>query len=259
MKKHFLILTLILLAFASPAYAANTQGYAWSESVGWFDFSNTTITDTTVTGHAYNDNTGWVVLDGITNSNGTLSGYAWSESLGYIDFSDVYIENNTLKGYAYNDNTGWINFTDTQVTTTWTPATPTTRSYGSSSSRSQKKRVVTPPPSIQPTTPPLTPTVLTYTPSTPLELKNTLSSNPRDLEQNTQGEDVKLLQQFLNSQGFTINTPGLPGSQGYETTYFGTLTRQALIKFQQAHNIQPSLGYFGPKTRAFIQSLTTNN
>jgi uncharacterized delta-60 repeat protein len=93
------------------------------------------------------------------------------------------------------------------------------------------------------------------TPSTGNADLQSISNNPRDLELNATGDDVKLLQQFLNSQGFAINTSGQVGSAGYETTYFGTLTQQALIKFQQAHNITPSMGYFGPKTRAFIKGL----
>ncbi len=64
-------------------------------------------------------------------------------------------------------------------------------------------------------------------------------------------EDVKLLQQYLNSKGFTVSQVG-PGSQGKETTFFGTKTKQALILFQKANNIYPTLGFFGPLTRGFI-------
>ena len=123
MKKY--IITLILCLYLFPSLAsANTTGYAWSESVGWFDFSPAVVSNTDLTGYAYNDNTGWLVLSNITNNNGTLEGYAWSESVGWFDFSNVYIEDNQLKGYAYNDNTGFLNFTDGTVTTTWSTPTP---------------------------------------------------------------------------------------------------------------------------------------
>lgn len=255
MKK--LLLTLALFLIATPAYA-NTTGYAWSESFGWFDFSLAVVSDTALTGHAYNDNTGWIVLQGVTNTNGTLSGYAWSESVGYFDFSDVIITSGAFGGYAYNDNTGWLSFeTGTTVTTTWAPPVdaPAPEPRRSSSGGSKKKVTL-----INPTT---SPTV--NTPTTPPSVSSptftltTLSSNPRDLELNIEGEDVRLLQQFLNSQGFILNTSGLPGSPGYESTYFGNLTQSALSKFQIKHNITPTAGYFGPKTRAFIKTLSIIN
>jgi peptidoglycan hydrolase-like protein with peptidoglycan-binding domain len=65
------------------------------------------------------------------------------------------------------------------------------------------------------------------------------------------GSDVKQLQIFLNSQGFTVAKKGA-GSLGYETTYFGLLTQKALAKFQKANGITPAVGYFGPITRSFI-------
>jgi len=254
MKKLLFILTFLLST--SSVYAANTTGYAWSESVGWFDFSNATITDTTVTGYAYNDNTGWLVLDGVTNDGtGILNGYAWSESVGYFDFYGVTITNGTFEGYAYNDNTGWLSFDDgTAVTTTWVIATAVEEA--SSRTRGQRKRVV-PPKVLVPTNAPTTNTP----PAIPTShnAPESISNNSRDLELNATGEDVRLLQRFLNQQGFEISTPGQFGSLGYETTYFGALTQQALIRFQQANNITPSVGYFGPLTRAFMRTLTNNN
>ncbi len=254
------ILPILALFFVASPVFANTTGYAWSESVGWFDFSNVIVTDTELTGYAYNDNTGWLSFEDdttVTNTNGDLSGYAWSESVGWFDFSNAYIEEGAVRGYAYNDNTGWLSFEDdTAVTTTWAPAVVEQQS--SSSGRSGSRRRVV---QKQTTTPAVVNTP-TQTPSStlvPATLRDSLSSNPRDLEINIEGEDVKYLQQFLNQQGFIINTPGLPGSPGYETTYFGNLTRQALIKFQQANGINPPAGYFGPITRAFIKTLLVTN
>ena len=42
------------------------------------------------------------------------------------------------------------------------------------------------------------------------------------------------------------------GSRNNETTYFGPATRSALARYQSANNIYPSVGYFGPLTRTFI-------
>lgn len=76
----------------------------------------------------------------------------------------------------------------------------------------------------------------------------------RDLKLGMNGDDVKALQVFLNTHGFSITSSG-PGSKGSETTWFGALTRKALEKFQAANGISPAVGYFGPKTRAKISSL----
>ncbi|MBU3669036.1 MAG: hypothetical protein FGM57_03660 [Candidatus Taylorbacteria bacterium] len=72
-------------------------------------------------------------------------------------------------------------------------------------------------------------------------------------------EDIKNLQRFLNAQGFRVNPiDGAPGSPGYETDLFGTLTRQALARFQAVVGITP-VGFFGPKTRAFINNFLEKN
>ncbi|MFA7193566.1 MAG: Ig-like domain-containing protein [Candidatus Paceibacterota bacterium] len=76
----------------------------------------------------------------------------------------------------------------------------------------------------------------------------------KDLELNDEDPEVKLLQQFLNTQGFTVATSG-PGSIGQETTFFGRLTQIALSNFQMSVGIVPAVGYFGSITRNFINSL----
>lgn len=70
------------------------------------------------------------------------------------------------------------------------------------------------------------------------------------------GDDVKLLQQFLNQHGFLVATSG-PGSAGQETTKFGLATRAAVIKFQLKSGIisssqEAAAGLVGPQTRARI-------
>ncbi len=78
----------------------------------------------------------------------------------------------------------------------------------------------------------------------------------RNIDLGVSGDDVRELQKFLNAQGFVI-APSGPGSVGNETTIFGQLTRQALMRFQAANGIVPASGYFGPKTRAFIMNANT--
>lgn len=77
-----------------------------------------------------------------------------------------------------------------------------------------------------------------------------LSTVPaQDLEEGDINEDVRTLQKLLNKAGFTVAATG-PGSPGNETNIFGPATKAALIKYQQAHNLYPPIGYYGPLTRA---------
>jgi len=296
-KFLFSVTSLILFAiFVTPTIThAATSGYAWSENVGWIDFSGTagavTVTDSTLSGYAYGENIGWIVLTGVTNSGGTLSGYAWGENVGWIDFAPtaggVVINTSTgvFSGYAYGENIGWINF-DTgaiAVTTSWRPPTvtlpvspPSTSSHSSSGGRASTATLIALGllPANTPTNPPVPgcpsgmvcrPKVSTpsTTPSftAPALQHDSVGQAPiitpktftRTLTVGDKGNDVKILQQYLNTHGFIISNSGA-GSPGNETTTFGGLTRQALIKFQKDSGIRPAVGLFGPVTRAFISS-----
>lgn len=73
------------------------------------------------------------------------------------------------------------------------------------------------------------------------------------LQFGSQGDQVKQLQEYLIAQGFQIPA----GSTGY----FGDQTKQALAAFQQAKGItqdKNELGFFGPKTMAFIGGQTVS-
>ncbi|MEX2033213.1 MAG: peptidoglycan-binding domain-containing protein, partial [Candidatus Colwellbacteria bacterium] len=73
----------------------------------------------------------------------------------------------------------------------------------------------------------------------------------RSLTVGSTGADVKALQQWLNANGYSVATTGA-GSVGSETTYFGSLTKAAVAKYQAAKGISPAVGYFGPITRAAL-------
>lgn len=84
----------------------------------------------------------------------------------------------------------------------------------------------------------------------------------RNLGIGSSGEDVKMLQRFLNQNSFTVAQYGA-GSAGQETTYFGIFTKQAVKVFQEAFyqtiltplNLSSGTGYFGNSTRNFVNSL----
>jgi len=77
----------------------------------------------------------------------------------------------------------------------------------------------------------------------------------RDLTVGSKGADVKALQQWLNANGYKVAASGV-GSSGNESEYFGSLSAAALAKWQAAKGISPAVGYFGPKTRAALASVT---
>lgn len=84
----------------------------------------------------------------------------------------------------------------------------------------------------------------------------------RNLTSGDRGTDVKYLQQFLNTHGFPLAKTGA-GSLGKETTVFGPLLKQALIRFQQKNanrlltplHLKKGTGIFSTLTRALINSL----
>ena len=78
------------------------------------------------------------------------------------------------------------------------------------------------------------------------------------------GGDVKNLQIFLNTHGFTVSIKGA-GSRDFESTYFGPATFKALIKYQNAnyatilkpHNLTQGTGFFGIATMKVVNAVIT--
>lgn len=68
----------------------------------------------------------------------------------------------------------------------------------------------------------------------------------RDLNMGSTGAEVVTLQRFLTQYGY---------GQLTGTGLFGTATRAAVIKFQQAKGLSPATGLVGPMTRAVINSM----
>jgi hypothetical protein len=78
-----------------------------------------------------------------------------------------------------------------------------------------------------------------------------------DLTVGSTGVDVQNLQKVLNSSADTKVASTGAGSPGNESTYFGSLTKNAVIKFQTKYGISPNAGYVGPITRAKLNSMNT--
>ncbi len=107
-------------------------GFAWSQDLGWVDFSNITVNhdDGNLNGTAYVENTRATLdfnnynndaaIDPIT---GKFLGNVWSEDIGWIDFTDtgVYVKENgsplqptVLNGYSNEAHDLQIESSDTQ-------------------------------------------------------------------------------------------------------------------------------------------------
>lgn len=75
----------------------------------------------------------------------------------------------------------------------------------------------------------------------------------KDLSFSMTDPDILHLQVYLNNHGFPVALSGA-GSSGQETNHFGYMTKKAVIKLQTANNINPTLGFVGPLTRAYLNS-----
>ena len=92
----------------------------------------------------------------------------------------------------------------------------------------------------------------TYTTTTTPNLLFPLCEITRPLSLGSSGEDVRCLQRYLNYSGFTVSATGM-GSRGLETQYFGSLTEQAVMRWQNAYasnvltpyGITTGTGYWG--------------
>ena len=95
-------------------------------------------------------------------------------------------------------------------------------------------------------------------PSAPVPLVTSAVSFTKTLTVGSNGQEVLLLQRFLNTHGFIIATSG-PGSQGNETSSFGKATEKALRAYQCSKKIvcagtSASTGYgmVGKTTRVHL-------
>ncbi len=89
----------------------------------------------------------------------------------------------------------------------------------------------------------------------------------RNLSLGSYGEDVRQLQIFLNKDPGTRIQDAGPGSPGQETQYFGLLTRDAVIRFQEKNadkilylnGLSAGTGVVGPSTRAVLSSASPDS
>jgi len=107
-------------------------------------------------------------------------------------------------------------------------------------------------------TAPIEPTAPVVTPTAPVASFGTIPAGfqfTKNLKLGVRDQEVKYLQEFLNSDSATIVSASGAGSAGNETTYFGPATQNAVKKFQTKYGITPVAGYWGIISRTQANSL----
>jgi len=173
-----------------------------------------------------------------TTENGSFSTGTYTSNITNLDCNTTY----HYRAYATNS-------VGTSYGSDLTFTTASCRSSSGSYTQSPYiQQVVNPTTPVIPTTPtqqPSTPTNQTTNTKAEIPTRNVYLTKDRLI-----GDDIKALQEFLNSKGYTIPQTSyqialnLPSSDGI----YGPKTKQALIDFQKENNLIPD-GVFGPKKR----------
>lgn len=85
----------------------------------------------------------------------------------------------------------------------------------------------------------------------------------KNLKIGDKNEDVRILQKILNKNSATRVSPSDDGSPGNETSFFGALTKNAVIKFQELYasdilrpfGLESGTGFVGEATRLKLNSI----
>lgn len=88
--------------------------------------------------------------------------------------------------------------------------------------------------------------VSTFSPAAPVVSATPSFAFTRSLTIGSTGADVVALQTFLEQRGLLELPPGVTNG------YYGSLTRAAVSRYQTSAGVAPSVGYFGPVTRAKV-------
>ena len=75
----------------------------------------------------------------------------------------------------------------------------------------------------------------------------------KDLTIGSRGDQVEILQKYLEDEGYLV----MPAGVAYG--YFGALTKTAVAKWQADNGVAPAAGYFGTKSRAMYATLTAGS
>ncbi len=252
------------------------SGYVWNDNYGWINLSPSAA--------------------GVRNDGtGVLSGYAWGQNIGYVSFSGVTITpSGVFTGSATSSFVGTLSFdcANCRVATTWRPgpapptigvppagAVPYIPGVGPVASTSATSTAIASSPSASSSQAMASSTsidsararliaelqaklqsLLAQVKS--LQITTSSGGNPpitlflHDLKFLSAGREVTRLQRFLISNAAGPAARAL-AAHGVTAT-FATLTRAAVIEFQKEVGV-PATGYFGPLTRARVNTILDAN
>ncbi len=235
------------LALTVPAGATNTDAVFQIKKINKTQVLTTTSTPSGK--NAVGDHTYELKSLGGVNSSNTSFNQSITVTVTYSDVDISGYDESSLVIYRWDGST-WSPLTNCSVNTNANSITCTTTNFstfglfGTTSSPSSSS---TPAGSV-----PVWILQLqsknTNTDSTKTQIIPKFTKN---LKHGMSDPEVKLLQEYLNNNGYILAKSG-PGSKGKETTKFGTATKNALIRFQKANNIKPAVGYFGTVTRGVV-------
>lgn len=120
-------------------------------------------------------------------------------------------------------------------------------------------------PTASPTTSPV-PAITPVPPATPTPVVTSTPRFARTLKLGSEGDDVLLLQRFLNYLGFRVSLEGA-GSPGSETSYFGAFTESAVKRFQEnfardilaPYGLTSGTGIVGERTRSLLNHFLSSS
>ena len=93
-------------------------------------------------------------------------------------------------------------------------------------------------------------TMLVSAPQAKAEYPNILAG--QNMTMGSTGQDVVVLQGLMSELGYLSVPRGVPFG------YYGSLTRDAVARYQSSTNVSPAVGYYGPLTKVSMYNDFSN-
>lgn len=253
---------------------SGVTGYAWSPNVGWINFgpigANPGVTISAagvLSGYAWNSIVGYINFTGVTiDSTGNFTGIATGVTSGRVVMNCASVTPSAcnVSNQNYKVVTDYIPVNSRVVTPTPTPAPSGGGGGGGGGGGSGQSNFTTqtnnsPTINLPQNGPTVSPTSGgTLSSSGSSKFKPPLINFTKNFTKiGLNSQDVKILQRFLNDNGYFVDKGGKVGALGKETSIFGINTRNALLKFQKDAKLKAT-GFLDTATRTYINNIYTS-